>query len=216
MSFEPGTSIGQLSKLKDQGLNIKQVSKLISTTFNDLIFTHGFVHADPHPGNIHVRKGEKGEPQLILLDHGVYTELTEDVRLAYTKLWRGILTQNNELLKEASLALDVEYFELFTAMVTNRTYEDVVNPDDLLKTKKRLRGPQTAEEKQKIQEYTMEYQKDIAQILGEVNRTLLLVFKTNNYLRAIDNKLGTPLNTWQNLNTLTWKVFEKEIISKQK
>ena len=97
MSFEPGT-IGQLSKLKADGLSIPKVSKLISSAFNELIFKHGFVHADPHPGNIHVRKGPNGQPQLILLDHGVYSELTEEVRHAYTKLWRGILTQDNHML----------------------------------------------------------------------------------------------------------------------
>ena len=57
-----------------------------------MIFEAGFVHGDPHPGNMHVRKGEDGELKLILLDHGIYTELDNKTRLAYTKLWRGILS----------------------------------------------------------------------------------------------------------------------------
>jgi len=39
------------------------------------------------------------------------------------------------MLKEASMKLGVEYFELFTAMVTSRTYDDVMKEDDKLKTK---------------------------------------------------------------------------------
>jgi len=99
-----------------------------------LIFKHGFVHADPHPGNIHVRSFN-GHPQIVLLDHGVYSELDDHTRLSYTKLWRGILGQDKDLLKSASIELGVEYYELFTAMVTNRTYDDVMKPDQRLKTK---------------------------------------------------------------------------------
>ena len=123
---------------------------MVSNVFNELIFKHGFVHADPHPGNVHVRKGKDGETQLILLDHGVYTELEPEVRMAYTTLWRGILDQDNYLLEKASKALGVDYFQLFTAMVTNRTYEDVMEEKNKHKTKTRLRGPRTLEEKQQL------------------------------------------------------------------
>jgi len=54
MSFEEGESIGSISKLKEMGLDLKDVSYHMSRVFNDLIFKHGFVHADPHPGNVHV------------------------------------------------------------------------------------------------------------------------------------------------------------------
>jgi hypothetical protein len=118
------------------------------------------------------------------------------------------------LLKEASNALGVEYFEMFTAMITNRTYEDVMKRENKLKTKQRLGGPKTDEEKRQLQEYTLHYHSDISEILGQVNRKLLLVFKTNNYLRAIDNKLGTPLNTFSNLNESSWDIYQKEILPK--
>ena len=58
-----------------------------------MIFKDGFVHADPHPGNLLVRKSKQtGELQLVLLDHGVYVELEENTRLSYVELWRSVLT----------------------------------------------------------------------------------------------------------------------------
>jgi len=36
-----------------------------------MIFIHGFVHSDPHPGNILVKKAPKGV-DIVLLDHGLY------------------------------------------------------------------------------------------------------------------------------------------------
>ena len=33
---------------------------------------NGYIHCDPHPGNILVRKNENGEAEIIMLDHGLY------------------------------------------------------------------------------------------------------------------------------------------------
>ena len=75
---------------------MKRCAKLISETFIHMIYVKGFVHSDPHPGNIFVRPitladGTK-DIQVVLLDHGIYTDLTKETRLNYTLLWRGILT----------------------------------------------------------------------------------------------------------------------------
>ena len=51
-------------------------------------------------------------------------------------------------------------------MVTSRTYEDVMKPNDKLKTKSRLGRPRTEKFKSEIQEYTMNYHSDINEILG--------------------------------------------------
>ncbi len=56
MSFEEGTSITYLPKIREQGLDLKEIARLLSTAFAKQIFVHGFVHCDPHPGNIFVRK----------------------------------------------------------------------------------------------------------------------------------------------------------------
>ena len=39
-----------------------------------MIFVQGYVHCDPHPGNILISKSENSKNiQLVLLDHGLYT-----------------------------------------------------------------------------------------------------------------------------------------------
>jgi hypothetical protein len=53
----------------------------------------------------------------------------------------------------------------------------------------------------------MTFHKDIVAILGEIRRELLLVLKTNNYLRAIDRRLGNPNNTFNVINEVTWSVY---------
>jgi aarF domain-containing kinase len=56
-----------------------------------MVFVHGFVHADPHQGNLFIRKLNSGKTQVILLDHGLYKEMNNQTRLAYAHLWRAII-----------------------------------------------------------------------------------------------------------------------------
>ena len=37
-----------------------------------MIFVHGYVHCDPHPGNVLVNKTKQGNTEIVLLDHGLY------------------------------------------------------------------------------------------------------------------------------------------------
>lgn len=62
-----------------------------------------------------------------------------------------------------------------------------------------------------MQEHAMFYHKDIVSILNEIKRELLLVMKTNNYLRAIDRRLGNPTNTFFVVNEISWSVFKRDI-----
>jgi aarF domain-containing kinase len=92
MTFEKGIPVSHVKEMLAQGINLKKLSSIISETFIYMIYEKGFVHSDPHPGNMFVRKTANGKDiELVILDHGIYTELPESTRLSYTKLWRGIL-----------------------------------------------------------------------------------------------------------------------------
>ncbi len=138
MSCEIGTPVTHVKKVRDQGINLKDLSNLISEAFNHMIFKVGFVHGDPHPGNLFARKDEYGKLQLVILDHGIYTDLGDETRLSYNKMWRGILSQDESIIKAASKEMGADFYQLFTAMVVNRKYEDVMDKDKKQKMKARL------------------------------------------------------------------------------
>ena len=184
---------------------------MISETFNHMIYKVGFVHSDPHPGNMFVRpktnKDGSTDLELVLLDHGIYTDLNEDVRLNYTKLWRGLLTQDEAKIRDASKDLGADFFELFSAMIVGRTWQDIMDPKNAYKTKSRLGERQDKESQDAIVNYANDFHKEIVEVLDQIKRELLLLLKTNNYLRAIDKRLGNPNNTFNIINNITWKVY---------
>jgi aarF domain-containing kinase len=122
MSFEKGFAITDKERMRKEGIDINKVAKELAYCFSRSIFEYGFVHADPHPGNIFVRKDHKKGFELVLLDHGLYRPISKEVRYAYSILWNGIFLQNEEHLKKACemIGLKREDHKIFTAMVTKQ------------------------------------------------------------------------------------------------
>lgn len=69
--------------------------------FSAQIFSWGWVHCDPHPGNIIIRPHptRPGEPQFVLLDHGLYVRVSDTFRRQYATLWRGLMTMEFDIIK---------------------------------------------------------------------------------------------------------------------
>ena len=45
-----------------------------------------------------VRLDKKAKPQLVLLDHGLYKQLSEELRLEYAGLWQALIFGNEKVL----------------------------------------------------------------------------------------------------------------------
>ena len=93
MEFVDGGQINDVSYLRKNGFNFYEVSNKLGRLYSHMIFITGFVHADPHPGNILVRK-KGSEAEIVLLDHGLYADLTNEFRWEYSKLWLAILDRD--------------------------------------------------------------------------------------------------------------------------
>ena len=89
-----------------------------------MIFLHGFVHCDAHPGNIMVRPNpdDHKNPQIVLLDHGFYCTLKDDFRKDFCRLWYALNTFDYVTVKEVSDKLGMgEYFRYLPLLFTYRT-----------------------------------------------------------------------------------------------
>ena len=196
MEFVDGVKVVDVQALKKLGAPPAAVARLISQTFNEMIFTFGDIHADPHAANMLVRRAPKGSRQrwqLVLLDHGLYRRLDDSFRIEYAHLWRSLIFSDVPGIERSARAMNAgQAVPLFAGMLTRRPWKTV--------SKKRhgadrlaLKG--TQEERDEIQQYTKMYASEIGELLARLPRELLLLLKTNDNLRAVDAELGAGVST---------------------
>ena len=191
MSWEPGVNGTRKEEIRDAlGLDPTAVAALVSTAFAFLTFHDGHVHCDPHAANVLVRASPAGRPQLVLLDHGLYRELDDEFRLEWARLWRALALADVPGIRESAEALGVgDLYPLFAAMLTQRPWDDVVNPD--LDSLRRTGAADDA----MLREYAQRYAQEITVVLDRVPRQLLLLLKMSDCLRHLDRSLGGTTNT---------------------
>lgn len=107
--------------MKKANINMKEIGKTFSNVIIKMIHKYGFVHADPHSGNLLVRKDQKGKDELILLDHGLYQELNSKTKDNYNWFWLGLILNNEDLAVKAANNLGTSNGVLLCSMLTGQT-----------------------------------------------------------------------------------------------
>ena len=123
-----GCLVNDVDGLRKAGISREAVSSLMSQVFSEMIFLHGFVHCDPHAGNMLVsrRSATDSRPRLILLDHGLYRELSDEFRIAYAYLWNSLIRGDGEGIKKYSQLMNAgEMYPLFASMLTRKAYHKI-------------------------------------------------------------------------------------------
>jgi aarF domain-containing kinase len=122
MQYMEGMKLSDSGKLDAAGIDRRAVLGRIHNLFQRMIFNYGFLHCDPHPGNLLVRKKDpsshrdtggilaslwrwfrassRAEWELVVLDHGLYRKIPLDLRLRYASLWLAILQGNEGKIEE--------------------------------------------------------------------------------------------------------------------
>ncbi|XP_023608261.1 uncharacterized aarF domain-containing protein kinase 1 isoform X3 [Myotis lucifugus] len=171
-----------------------KISRHLGKIYSEMIFVNGFVHCDPHPGNVLVRKGpDTGKVEIVLLDHGLYQVLTEEFRLDYCHLWQSLIWTDMEKVKKYCHRLGAgDFYPLLACMLTARSWNSV--------NRGISQAPITASENTEIRNNAATYLPQISQLLNRVPRQMLLIFKTNDLLRGIEATLGTRASASSFLN----------------
>ncbi|XP_008832643.1 uncharacterized aarF domain-containing protein kinase 5 isoform X2 [Nannospalax galili] len=185
--FCDGCKVNDVEAIKIQGLAVQDVAKKLIQAFAEQIFYTGFIHSDPHPGNVLVRKGPDGKAELVLLDHGLYQFLDEKDRSSLCQLWRAIILRDKAAMKTHAAALGVQDYLLFSEVLMQRPVRlDQLWGSHLL----------SREEAAYMQEMAREHFEGIMAVLKALPRPMLLVLRNINTVRAINSTLGTPVDRY--------------------
>ncbi|GAB4831940.1 hypothetical protein Ancab_005955 [Ancistrocladus abbreviatus] len=217
MEFIDGAQVSDLKHIKELGLQPYEVSRLVSQAFSEMIFKHGFVHCDPHAANLLVRPlpSRKRKPQLVLLDHGLYKELDFDTRINYAALWKALVLSDAKSIKENSVKLGAgeDLYALFAGILTMRPWNRVIDPavDHLV-----IQG--TDSDRSELQMYASQYFPQISELLRRLPRVILLMLKTNDCLRAVNNALlqGSSMESFLIIGKVSSEaVIEAKLLQKR-
>ncbi|KAH9767082.1 putative ABC1 protein [Citrus sinensis] len=186
--------VNDVKSIRKLGIDPHEVSRLVSQAFAEMMFKHGFVHCDPHAANLLVRPVPsekksilgKRKPQLILIDHGLYKELDATTKFNYAALWKALIFADANAIKEYSVKLGAgeDLYVLFAGILTMRPWNRVTDRavDHLV-----IKG--TDGDRSELQMYASQYFPQITELLRRLPRVILLMLKTNDCLRAVNNCL---------------------------
>nr|XP_020471382.1 uncharacterized aarF domain-containing protein kinase 1 isoform X2 [Monopterus albus] len=185
MEFVDGGQVNDRDYMKKHSISVNEISENLGKLYSEMIFVHGFVHCDPHPGNVLVRKcPQSKKTEIILLDHGLYQILQPDFRLDYCRLWQALIKGDMSRVERYSRRLGAgDLYPLFACVLTARSWTAVSAGISSV--------PVTHSEDVEIQTNASLYLPQISRLLNRVPRQMLLLLKTNDLLRSTEITLQT-------------------------
>ena len=175
------------------GLSLKEVMTTMVDLFSAQMFLWGWVHCDPHPGNIFIRRLPSGKPELVLIDHGLYIHMKPDFRHQYSLFWKSLMTFDNKTLGDIVQGWGINSPDIFASATLMRPYtggDNTVSGE----IKKGLTGKEQAERAFEMQQ---KMRKGIRSILGDEKKwpqELIFIGRNLRIVQGNNQFLGSPVN----------------------
>ncbi|UWF77616.1 MULTISPECIES: ABC1 kinase family protein [Microbacterium] len=93
--------------LRDAGIDPAEVAQVFAEVMLDQVFTHSFVHADPHPGNIFVTPDAGRGWRLTFVDFGMMAEVPDGIRAGLRTLVIAVASRDSRGLVAAARQIGV-------------------------------------------------------------------------------------------------------------
>ena len=175
------------------GLSLKDIMTTMIDLFSAQMFLWGWVHCDPHPGNIFIRRLPSGNPELVLIDHGLYIHMKPEFRHQYSLFWKSLLTFDNRTIQEIVESWGVNNADIFASATLMRPYTGGDNSTSG-EIKKGLTGKQQAERAYEAQQ---KMRKGIREILADEKKwpqELIFIGRNLRIVQGNNQFLGSPVN----------------------
>lgn len=117
-----GIPLTKKSQLIKERFSFPIIMKQFSVFFGRQIFSYGFVHCDPHPGNLLARK-VNGVQQLVILDHGLYVDMNDKFRKEYAQLWRYLLSFDRKGIENIGREWGINSIEMLATSIQMKPVE---------------------------------------------------------------------------------------------
>ena len=181
MEYAPATKINDLEAIKKMGIDPDRMARLSVEAYLQQVLRFGFFHADPHPGNVAVDKGDpEGLGRLVIYDYGMMGRIDPQVRSGFLDLFYAVFEKNSDSAVKALSKMGILADTGGDLTAVKRTADFFLGSFD-----KRVEGQEKAREENK-EEYEAEFKKQRTkeekkerrkQILSNIGEDLLVVSK---------------------------------------
>lgn len=183
-----GVSLADKQKLLDANVNITTMMSQYVKIFARQIFHYGFVHSDPHPGNMLARIKD-GKQQLVILDHGLYITLPAKFKREYCLIWKCLLEYNTAEMERIATSWGIGDPDFLTTLVQ-------------LKPPKKSLG----------NEYQSSYEL-LKSLLGDETKfplQMLFLLRSMRMIQNLNAQMGSPVNRINLITDSAVDVLTKE------
>ncbi|MCJ7683860.1 MAG: AarF/ABC1/UbiB kinase family protein [Desulfobacteraceae bacterium] len=103
MEYINGIKISDIARLKEEGLEPREIARTGFDLILKQIFVHGFFHADPHPGNVFILPGNV----ICYLDFGMMGRIDIETREHFADLIVNIAQRDEQKVTDALIRLTI-------------------------------------------------------------------------------------------------------------
>lgn len=174
------------------GVRLSDVMTTMVDLFSAQMFLWGWVHCDPHPGNIFIRRLPSGKPELVLIDHGLYVHMEPSFRHQYAEFWKCLMAFDNKKLGEIVRGWGVNNADIFASATLMRPYRGGDRS-----TERNLKGLSKKDQARIHYEMQQAMRDGIREILGDETkwpRELVFIGRNLRIVQANNQFLGSPVN----------------------
>ena len=90
LEYLEGIKITDLDAIDRAGIDRKGVARMLAEAYAQMVFSDGFFHGDPHPGNIFVRPG----PEIVLVDFGMVDRISATKREGLRAMFAAVIDRD--------------------------------------------------------------------------------------------------------------------------
>lgn len=105
MEYVPGIKINRIQALDQLGVDRQKLGRYAVESYLEQILSHGFFHADPHPGNIAVDDVNGG--RLIFYDFGMMGSISPNIREGLLEVFYGVYEKDPNKVLQAMVQMGV-------------------------------------------------------------------------------------------------------------
>jgi len=155
----------------------------------------------PNPTN-------KKQPQVVILDHGLYTRISDDFRKRYADFWISAVKNDTAGLKRFGDHYNILHPELLVLLLTWQAFDAVSITGEVAMSEEEIQKlTERFQDKEELKKWD-NLGKNIPEEFGFVYRTQML-------MRGINQQLGVPVNRFSLQAQVAQQVLEESNLIKK-